>query len=226
MTLLYAGPSWAFQSYNTQDGNEPYKTSVFKELQLSAINISKPGGSNKQQLDYIKTNSRYRNNPVIWLYCEPLLDLKHYKGIEYHELIEREDWLSIRKEVNVTILNEINDLGVPVAIIGSHSDVTDCSLPNIEIIEQSYQKCLCDVARIPYNCLGWGPEMMHKSILLHGNLKPTRSLVDEISKTYNVWKQLESNGLFFDVHPTVNGVVEFSAIIKSKLDIWCKKYGQ
>jgi hypothetical protein len=224
MTPLYVGPSWAVRSYNTSNGDEQWYTSILKETQINALNLASEGSSNRTHLEIIQNTLTFHRRPIIWIYCEPLLDLKYYTGTDYPDLIQREDWLEIRKSINRHILEDIAALNVPIALLGSHSDVVDCEYPNITVIEPSYQKYLCDSAGIQWNCLGWGPEQMHKSILNNGHLRPSFSLIDAIVDTYGVWKKLELHGFFYDVHPTRLGVEKFSQAIRSKLHEWYDKH--
>jgi len=226
MIPLYVGPSWANRSYDTHDDSEPWHTSIRKKTSINVLDLSKESTSNQWHINNIKSNPEYQNRPIVWIYCEPLFDVTYYTGLTDVDLIEKEDWLEIRNHVNQKILDDINALDVPVALIGSHSDVFDCNKKNIEVLWPSYQKTLCDLAGIPYDFLGWGPEILHRNILYNGrHLKPTHSLVDEMSKTFAGWKKLEILGLFYNVHPNKRGVELFSKQLAPRLQQWCSQHG-
>jgi hypothetical protein len=224
MIPLYVGASWAHRSYNTDDESEDWHTSIRKETRINILDLSVPGTSNRWHIENIKSNPAYQNRPILWIYCEPLFDLTYYTGMTEVDLIEKEDWLDVRKYVNQKILEEIDTLEVPVGLVGSHSDVFDCNRKNLEVLLSSYQKTLCDIAGTQYDFLGWGPERLHKAILNNGNRRPSYSLVNEMSKTFAGWKRLEILGLFYNVHPNRGGVELFSNILAPHLQEWCSKF--
>jgi len=138
-------------------------------------------------------------------------------------LIQSPDWNEIRSSTNKKILKEISELDHPVVLIGAHSDIFDCNHSNITVIHPSWQKFLADTCGVKLN-FGWGAEVAHKFIISNPDIKPSYSIVDAISDTFNSWHKLEMNHLFQICHPNVLGNRLFAKEIKDPLFNWLEKY--
>jgi len=217
--ILYVGPSWAHRSYDTSMGVESAYTNLYRELKLDVVDLSKPGTSNWYFLNKFDQNStdHYKEDysGIIWVYPEPMLDI-----IDIKSSIESEDFWEIRSEHNRQQLQEINNIGVPVAIIGAHSDIVDCDYSNITVIHPSWQKFLAEYSNTTLEH-GWGCEVAHRHILEESlDIKPSQNVVDHVSDTWAVWCKLDLNRVFCWCHPNRLGTELFANEIKSNLFAW------
>lgn len=219
--LLYVGPSWANRSYDTPMGDETDYTNIYRELKLDVVDLSLKCSSNLNFLERLDKNKagnyKQKYKGIIWVYCEPLLDV-----INKQVCLESENFWNLRSECNQYILNQINNLDVPVAIIGAHSDIVDCNYSNITVIHPSWQKFLADYCNFNLTH-GWGCEVGHRFIVEEfPDAKPSKSAVDYISDTWASWCKLDLNRVFCWCHPNRLGTELFANEIKSNLLSWVK----
>lgn len=211
--ILYVGPSWAFRSYDTVEGSESDYTNLLKELELSAVNLSKPGLSNMECLDLVNQYEGHYD-AILWVYCEVIADcLDELK----QNLIESENFWELRNKINQNNLNMIDQLNRPVGLIGAHSDITDCNHKNITVIHPSWQKFLANHVGVKLDH-GWGAEIAHRYAMYEfKQSKPSKPLVNLISDTFKSWTELELSGVWSGVHPNRKGNELFAKEIKSSV---------
>ena len=200
-----------------------------KEWNLPFVDLSQPGSGCLNLIKKIKYHKI--RVPIIWLHPEPLIDLESITGLKSIDFIQRQDWADIRKECDYYCTKLLNDLDLPVLMIGAHSDVKDYGFKNIQIGHPSWQKWLAMQAGISekdnkffintdgiggnYVDLCWGGEIIHKIIFENPEINPECSLLDSVIDIFLFWKELEKYDLFFEVHPSYNGNVLFATEIKS-----------
>lgn len=223
--ILYVGPSWANRSYSTHDASETDFTSLYRELSLDKFNIvdlSKPGMSNQYFIDLLSSPNqphsyKCKYDAIIWVYCEPIIESK-----DRQTLLTSENFWQMREQTNKNILNQISQLGVPVAMIGAHSDIENCNYANLEIVHPSWQKFLAEYADVKLD-VGWGCEVAHKWLLVdYPKLKPSKNLVNSVSDTWRAWCELDLNGVFCWCHPNKLGNELFAREIEQKIQTWIK----
>ena len=225
--ILYVGPSWATRSYDTPDGSESDYTNLYKELNLENFGIeflAFGGASNQHFIDYLTGN--YKTNfykkdydAIIWVYCEPLIELKLQGKMQ--EFLESEDFWNMRLSANKKILDQLDQIGKPIALIGSHSDIVDCNYKNITVIHPSWQKFLAEHAGIELKYGGWGAEVAHMQLVTeYKDIKPSNNLVDAITEQFSAWRRLEYHRLFSWCHPNKKGNELFAKKIKNSLYSW------
>jgi hypothetical protein len=217
--ILYVGPSWANRSYDTPMGEETDYTNLYKELNLDVDDLTKLGATNDFFLRMLDKNSHSNYNlpysGIIWVYCEPISDIQDQKS-----LIESEDFWQIRSKKNKDTLQRINDIGVPIALIGAHSDIVDCDFSNITVIHPSWQKFLADYSNTKLNH-GWGCEVGHRLLLGEfPKAKASKNIVNYISDTWGVWCKLDLNRVFCWCHPNKLGTELFAKEIKNNVQSW------
>lgn len=220
MKYIYTGPSWARSSYplHTQS------TNLAKEWNIPFVDASQPASSVLNRVAYIKNLKL--NLPIVWIYNEPLNDLESLTGISHAEFLSRSDWLSLWHECNRKCLNAVASLGVPVLLIGGHSDVVDCDHSNIIIGHHSWQKYLAESVNMRIEdekihvkmddggnfvvdrC--WGAEVIHKVMHENPHINPDPVLVDHIWDIFFFWQQLEKSDVFYEVHPNLKGNLLFA----------------
>lgn len=223
--FIYAGPSWASTSYPVEHD----ATNLALEWQLPCINVSQPGSSFTHQLLQVKQCLETQKLPVIWVYNDPLTVLPEASGLSYADFMTRNDWQDTRAAVNRWCLTKINELPVPVLLIGGHCDVFDCDHANIAVAHASWQKWLAvqsgmhitdDVIQVtpadggnyPLQ-LCWGAEILQKMLHDDDRIKPSPTLLDAIWDIYYFWEELERRGWFFEVHPNRRAHVEFARFL-------------
>jgi hypothetical protein len=226
--ILYVGPSWAARSFDTPDGAELDYTNIVKELNLSVNNLSKSGMSNLAVYNLVDKHLTNDIDGIIWVYCEPLGDITNFhrydsqlaKTVNPKNCIESENFWDIREELNQYILTKIAELPCPVALIGSHSDITINDHGNISVIHPSWQKYLA--SQVGTNLEhGWGAEVLHRLIMKEfKELKPSYAAVEKISSTFSAWHTMELNQVFNWCHPNKKGNQLFANEISNNLNLW------
>lgn len=215
MRYVYTGPSWAASSYPIDHKS----TNLAQQWGFEYHNVSKGAHS---VLDCVNSVRELDTGlPVIWIYNEPLIDLKTITGLGFDQFMTRPDWLDIWHKCNDSCLEAISSLDVPVLLIGAHSDVIDCHYPNITVGCASWQKWLAQQANMPITdgvvtvkmddggdfllSRAWGAEILHKFMHQHPEVDPVPDLVNNVWDIFFFWKQLEKADLFFEVHPNRRG---------------------
>ena len=227
---IYAGPSWAVSSFpESQDS-----TNLAWEWEISNIGTAAHGSSVIYQRDSISEVLETHRLPIIWVYNEPLNSVIETMGIDLSVFVTRKDWKQILAECNRYCLAQINNLGVPVLLIGGHSDVVDCDYPNITVGCHSWQKWLAeqsgmsvvdDIIKVTppdggnYD-LGhcWGAETVHRYLHQHPDVKPDPDLLNAVWDVYYFWDELQRRDWFFEVHPNKRGNIEFAKFLKPTVD--------
>ena len=221
--IAYVGPSWAVRSFDNSSGYETDLnggTNLIKEMGLlnepglEITSLARLAATNIGCLNSILyENQDTKFDGIIWVYCGIISDLIHFLPISKKELFKSENFWQIREELNQRILSKINDLNIPVALIGAHSDVVNCDYPNITVIHPSWQKFLGNDLRC-----GWEAEVAHREIIeinvTETNFKPSKSVVNLIVDTLGDWHNLEMLGVFNNVHPNRKGNELFAKEIK------------
>jgi len=215
-SILYVGPSWAVRSFDTVEGSEDDFTNLIQELNLDVMNLAKSDYSNTQCLtavkNHIKDNKDIRG--IIWVYCEPILDVPHELK---KTVIESDNFWSIREIVNQRILSQINNLNIPVGLIGGHSDIVNCDYSNITVIHPSWQKFLAENVGVSLKH-GWGAEVAHRYAMYEiKDSSPSKPFVFEVSDTLKSWSEMEMLGVFRGVHPNKKGNILFAKEIANNI---------
>lgn len=223
MSFLYTGPSWAASSFPL----DSQTTNLAKEWGFSCINQSCSGTSIIDQLNFIPKNNI---KPIVWVYGEPLLSCEKITGVSISDLITRTDWDVVRKQCNDFCLKAINSLGVPVLIIGAHSDIVNCNYNNITVAHPSWQQYLAEQANMMIDnnkifvklddgsnyiidtC--WGAEIIHRFMHENPHITPSMEITNAVWDIFFFWKELEKANLFFDVHPNYQGNKLFAEFLK------------
>ena len=221
--ILYVGPSWTVKSWDLTETNQSI-TNLNKLLNLKGIDLSECGASNLSCLDKIH-NYQQHYDAIFWVYCEPILDAERLKISRKSELIQTENFWELRIDANQQILDRISKLNIPVAIVGSHSDIFNCDYDNIFVIDRSWQRYLDSIINQNYHDDeklkdGWGAEILHNYIHEYPEITPSKFIVDKISKTFFNWSLLMKHGLWFDTHPTRLGNELFAKEINPKVQRW------
>lgn len=222
--ILYVGPSWAYRSYDTPNGSESDYTNLIQELNLSVVNLSKPGASNIEMLDIVN-NYKEDYSAIIWILAEPLTDLA-WDQTKIKNVFESDHFWEIRLELMQNTFKRISSVGCPVALIGGHSDVIDCNHNNITVIHPSWQKFLADSVNAKLEH-GWGAEVAHRILMTEAqDIVPSMSVVDLVSDTFKSWHTMELKRVFNWCHPNKNGNKLFAKEIAKSLNTWISSIHQ
>jgi hypothetical protein len=242
MHTLYMGPSWAVQSFETEAGlDDPVKTNLAQELNLqNYTSLARFANSNFLQLKWAK--EFMHNHPdlapfrMIFVTANSLQD--GYLSLDMSQIdfvrmfLTSNDTLDIVKSSEQRFYHELDQLGIPVALIGAHTDVGCSSHNNITVIHPSWQNFLGQQCRCePF--YGWAADIPHQwlngivipkvgpPIEFDLGSKPSASAVDEVHKLiFNVWRRLEYANLFKGVHPNILGNQLFAKEIADPLNKW------
>lgn len=215
--IAYVGPSWANRSFDTPMGDECDFTNIALELKLEVDNLSMLGGTNDFFINYFSKNIK-KYDAIIWIYCEPINEISNVKNF-----LESDDCWNMRNSINQHSLQKINGLGVPVALVGAHSDITDCQdYDSITVIHPSWQKFLADYSGTHLEH-GWGCEVAHRMYMEdYPSAKMSKKLVNYVSETWKAWCELDLNGVFCWCHPNRKGNELFAEAISEPLQYWIK----
>lgn len=225
---IYTGPSWAFSSYDPPNSKACIdSTNLAKQWLIPHLDLSRPGCSVSNRAEAVKNSNI--DLPIIWIYNEPTKDLYQATGVTLGEFIQRSDWLDIWHQCNRWCLEKINNIGVPVLLIGGHSDIVQCQFSNITIGHHSWQKYIAEQAgiRVDNNKiyvkmddggdysfdLCWGAETIHKFMHEHPDIIPSKEIINAIWDMFFFWKELEKANLFFEVHPNKRANQQFAQFL-------------
>ena len=237
MHTLYLGPSWAVQSYESNNGdNDPIKTNLAQELKLTNYTLL---------ADYSNTNIAQLNKAITFMdqhvelgpFCLVfvLSSSLHDAPVFYnlsdekfaYKFLDSSDPISIIKDVEKLFYQELNKLDIPIALIGAHTDVVDFNFKeNITVIHPSWQNFLgsqCGLSKL----FGWPAEVAN--LWLQGRLGynihidrvcPSKEVVFEIDKLFSCWTTMQQNKLWNGVHPSILGNQLFAKEIADSFNRW------
>lgn len=230
--FIYAGPSWAVTSFPDQNSES---TNLAREWAINHVSVAVRASTVLEQLFLVQNQIKHTPLPVIWIYNEPVADIKRIIDQDYAQFCTSSNWQELAKTCNDHCLSRINDLGIPILLIGAHSDVTDCDYENITVGHHSWQKWLAAQSGMRVSVDGvitvtpadgshyslarcWGAEVIQRFLHMRSDVKPTSSLLDAIWNMYYFWEELERRDWFFQVHPNRRGNVEFAKFLKPTID--------
>jgi hypothetical protein len=242
MHTLYLGPSWAVQSFESTIGiDDPVKTNLAQELGLTDYtSLALYANSNFDQLalarEFIQRHPELAPFRIVFVSANTLSDgpdLFNLSQVEFAKtFLLSNDPLDMVQSLEQQFYQHLNQLGVPVALIGAHTDVTCQSHDNITVIHPSWQNFL--VKRCGLNSIyGWAADVAHgwlQGIIVpevgepeHFDLgrDPSSAVVEEIHKIiFGTWMKIEKHQLFKGVHPTILGNQLFAKEIADSFNQW------
>jgi hypothetical protein len=246
MHTLYLGPSWAVQSFESVHGlDDPVKTNLAQELELTNYtSLALYACSNLDQLqsaqEFMQQNSELAPFRIVFVTANSLQDAHKISGVSQVDFarafLTSADPMRTVKILEQQFYRQLNALGVPVALIGAHTDVEDESFGNITVIHPSWQNFLGQRCGLN-NFYGWAADVGHRwlqGIVIpeygppeHFKLgtKPSKVIVDEVHKMLSVyWCKFEKNKLWSGVHPNIRGNQLFAQEIKQSVNNWLDKH--
>ena len=220
----YVGPTWAQKSFDSPNLLlEP--TNFAKQWQLPYIEQVFPSMPPLSIAQRVKTNL-----PIVWIYSDPWGNVPEITGIAFEEYVSRVDWFEIWQYCNNHILHAINNLGVPVLLIGTHCDIMACdNYPNITIAHASMQKWMAQQVGLLSNnqvCIPteniiinhcFASEIYSRFLYENPTINGNPVLNDLLIDHCIFWKQLENNGYMYDNHPTKKSYTQFAKVLRPKL---------
>ena len=217
--FLYTGPSWGELSYEPMEGFDVYPnyTNLALEWNIPCYNVAKRANNNYQCIDSVK--SLNKDLPVVWVMCEPLVAILHDTPAQ-HEYLQCKDHLAFRQELLQQQLRAINELGLPIGIIGAHSDIRQRDIAcfgNLSIVHPSWQNFLATSVNVQTRNYNWGYEIAHVMFRVFQDIRPTDQLVMDMYDGLDFWKKLEKEKVFCDVHPNKQGNIKFAEHIKQSV---------
>jgi len=246
MHTLYLGPSWAVQSFESVHGlDDPVKTNLAQELELiNYTSLALYACSNLDQLqsaqEFMQQHPELAPFRIVFVTANSLQDgykISRVSQVDFAQaFLTSEDPMHTVKILEQQFYRQLNALGVPVALIGAHTDVECESFDNITVIHTSWQNFLAQQCGLN-SFYGWPADVGHRwlqGIVIpeygppeHFELgtDPSKSVVDEIHKLFNVnWRILEKNRLFKGTHPNILGNQLFAREIKQSVSNWIDKH--
>jgi len=246
MHTLYLGPSWAVQSFETTHGlDDPVKTNLAQELELTNYtSLALYACSNLDQLqlaqEFMQQNPELAPFRIVFVMANSLQDGYKISGVSQVEFarafLTSEDPIGITKTLEQQFYHRVNSVGVPVALIGAHTDVECESFDNITVIHPSWQNFLGQQCGLN-SFYGWPAEIGHRwlqgiAIPEYGppehfelGTNPSKVLVNEVHELLNIkWKIFEKNKLWTGVHPNIRGNQLFAQEIKQSVNNWIDKH--
>lgn len=246
MHTLYLGPSWAVQSFESQQGlDDPVKTNLAQELNLiDYTSLALYAKSNLDQLhdaqEFMQLHPELAPFRILFIAANSLQDAHKISGVSQIDFarafLTSEDPIGIVKTLEQQFYRRLNSLNIPVALIGAHTDVECESFDNITVIHPSWQNFLgqqCGLNRF----YGWAADVGHRwlkgiAILDYGppehfelGTNPSKEIVNEIHKLIKMyWPIMEKNNFFKGSHPTILGNQLFAQEIKQSVNNWLDKH--
>jgi len=241
MHTLYLGPSWAVQSFESVYGiDDPAKTNLAQELGLT--NYTSLAKYAKSNLDQLKEAQAFmQQHPdrapfrIVFVIGNSLRDGPLDSGMTEVEwaktFLVSNDPIDIIISLEQAFYKRLTSLGIPVALIGAHTDVSCESHDNITVIHPSWQNFLGEQSGLN-KFHGWAAEIAHRwlqgvyipEVGLPAKFElgrnPSSAVVDELHKIMRFWKILERRKLFFGTHPTILGNQLFAKEIAEPFKQW------
>lgn len=216
------GSSWAAQSF---DLNDEDPTNLAKLWGTPCITLAKPNASNLHQIAQVKKH--HIKLPLIWFFCEPAIVFQN-DSRKTETFLMSPYFMDDHKEEQYNQLRMINNLNLPVALIGSHCDIMDdvSEFKNLEVIAHSWQNFLATKVGMAARKFNWGYEVGHKIFKFSEIQKPSINFVEEVSEGLQFWKELENRKVFFEVHPNKLGNIMFAEHLKTKIENFIVKHSK
>jgi hypothetical protein len=242
MHTLYLGPSWAVQSFESPGGeHDPVKTNLAQELELKDYtSLALYASSNFDQLalaqEFIQQHPELAPFRIVFVSANTLSDgpdLFNLSQVDFAKtFLLSNDPLDMIQSLEQQFYQHLNQLGVPVALIGAHTDVTCQSHDNITVIHPSWQNFLVKHAGLN-SVYGWAADVGHRwlqGIVIpevgepeHFELgrDPSPAVVEEIHKIiFDTWMEIEKHKLFRSCHPSILGNQLFAKEIADSFNQW------
>jgi hypothetical protein len=240
MHTLYLGPSWAVQSFESTFGDDPVRTNLAQELGLTNYTLlARYAHSNLDQLkiaqQFMQRHTKLAPFRIVLVVANSLRDGPLDSGMSEVEwakifLVSR-DPVDIAMSLEQEFYKRLDTLGIPVALIGAHTDVVCESHNNITVIHPSWQNFLGELSGLT-RFSGWAIDIAHR--WLQGlyipesgpparfelGQNPSPAVVDEIYKMFRIWKTLEKHKLFIGSHPNIQGNQLFAQEIAKPFKQW------
>ena len=222
--FIYTGPSWGELSYEPMQDFDawPNYTNLAVEWNIPCYNIARRANNNYQCIDSVK--SLNKDLPVVWIMCEPLVSILHNVPLQ-QEYLQSKNHLVFRQNLLHEQLSAMNDLGLPIGIVGAHSDIRQEDIydfSNLSIIHPSWQNFLASQVGLESRDYNWGYEIAHVMFRVFPEVKPNDQLVMDMFDGLDFWKQLEKERVFCDVHPNKQGNIKFAEFIKQQVTDFIK----
>lgn len=220
----YVGPTWAQKSFD-DPVTKTVATNFAKQWQLPYTAQLFPSTPPLSIAKQVKTNL-----PIIWVYSDPWGNVPEILKMSWAEYVSRPDWFDLWKYCNRQILKAINDLSVPVLLIGSHCDIIDCTYPNITVAHPSMQKWMAEQINLVKNnqisipdenvlidhCFAF--EIYARFLYENPDVEGDNALKECLTDHWIFWKQLEKFGYMYDVHPTRKSYEQFAKLLKPTVE--------
>jgi hypothetical protein len=218
--FIYTGPSWAELSFEPlfQFTRWPNYTNLALEWELNCYNVSRCANSNYKCIDSVRALNK--DAPVVWVLCEPLIHILLKDTSRIKDYLTAKDHVAYRQEELQQQLTAMNDLGLPIGIIGSHSDIRQADIEgfkNLSIIYPSWQNFLAEEVGVQPNVYNWGYEVAHVMIYRNKDIRPSDQLIMDICDGEEFWDKLEKGKVFFNSHPNKLGTIKFAKHIKQQV---------
>jgi hypothetical protein len=239
MHTLYLGPSWAVQSFESVYGlDDPIRTNLASELKLTDYTtLARYANSNLDQLkatqNFMQEHPELAPFRIVFVVGNSLRDGPgNLSQVDWAKIfLTSNDPLDIVDSLEHDFYQKLNSLGIPIALIGAHTDVACKSHDNITVIHPSWQNFLagqCGLNKFH----GWAGDIAHRWLTgiyipdvgpptkFELGRDPSTAVVEEIHKIFGIWKKLEDNKLFKAVHPNILGNQLFAKHIADSFNQW------
>jgi hypothetical protein len=242
MHTLYLGPSWAVQSFESPCGvDDPVRTNLAQELELKDYtSLALYASNNFDQLShaqhFIQQHPELAPFRIVFVSANSLshgYKIFNMSQVDFAKtFLLSNDPLDMVQSLEQQFYQHLNQLGVPVALIGAHTDITCQSHDNITVIHPSWQNFLIKHCGLN-SVYGWAADIAHgwlQGIVVpkvgeveHFDLgrDPSPAVVEEIHKIiFDTWMEIEKHKLFRSCHPSILGNQLFAKEIANSFNQW------
>ena len=266
MKYIYTGASTAMKAFETYEGNDELSqlVSVGKLFEVYSgykmTDVSHYGRPNlwlaeQVRLQRLAPMHESGTTPVVWLYSDciqqqfwrarqrmfPKVPREHRDVV--WSLITSADWQAEHSAIADRELRQLNDLGNPIAFVGSSGDIYPeqvADYENLTVLEPSWKRVIGEHAGIPFEGRYVLVELLHNAInefFPHPDYKwnelwradrqwynkhkqLNQQLVDRIFEVYKWRADMEQAGYMTGTHPNVYSNVIYHNHIKARVKEW------
>ena len=226
MKIVFAGDSWAWKGYTTENYN--VFNSVQNDIRLAdfwdlTYDLSlTPGKGNLDLLKNLQEKKLDPTTPIIWIYTEPGRDYGLITKQSEFNWMTDENIFAIRKELDNIILNKIKDtLKNPIGLIGGLSDV-DVELARslgFTVLHPSWQQWIAEKLNSKWFKFGWGASDIGWRTN-YNKVTPSRAAAFAWDEQIKEWCWWEEHGYFCHEHPTPKANEEFAIYLQPTVKKW------
>jgi len=226
MKYAFVGDSFAHKGFTAENNGQMIRSTdvcLADHWQYPYQKVIAPGRGNLVVLEKLLQSGWDLSKPVVWVYTEPGRDYGRITGRPEHEWIEREDIMTIRKDLDREIMSLIRQSlpDTPIGMIGGLCDV-DIILAadnDIDVLHPSWQGWIAGVLGSQWFQHGWGALDIGWRTHADG-IKPSAAATFAWDEQIKEWCWWQEKGYFYAEHPTPLANEKFAEFLEPAIANW------